>query len=42
VINGKSKCLAAGQICSAKAVSQYQQYGFACATANGKLMLRRK
>jgi len=41
VINGKSMCLAVGQICAAKAVSQYQQYGFVCA-ANGKLVLRRK
>jgi len=42
MINGKSKCLAAGQVCSAKAVAQYPQYGFVCATSNGKLVLRRK
>ncbi len=42
MINGKSKCLAAGQICSAKAVTQYPQYGFVCTTTNGKLVLRKK
>ncbi len=42
MINGKGKCLAVGQMCSAKAVSQYPQYGFVCATSNGKLVLRRK
>jgi len=42
MINGKSKCLAAGQVCSAKAVAQYPQYGFVCASSNGKLVLRRK
>jgi len=42
MINGKSKCLAAGQTCSGKAIDQYPQYGYVCAEANGKLVLRRK
>jgi len=42
MINGKSKCLAAGQQCSGKAINQYPQYGYICAESNGKLVLRRK
>lgn len=41
-INGKSKCLAVGQQCSAKAIDQYPQYGYVCAQSSGKLLLRRK
>lgn len=41
-INGKSKCLAAGQECSAKAVDQYQQYGFVCEQKDGKQYILRK
>jgi len=41
-INGKAKCLAVGQQCSAKAVAEYGQYGFVCATVNGRLVLHRK
>jgi len=29
-INGATKCLAAGQQCSAKAITQYPQYRFVC------------
>lgn len=42
VINGQSKCLAAGQQCSSKAISSYPQYGFVCENSNGKYVLRRK
>jgi hypothetical protein len=42
IINGRPKCLAAGQTCSSKAISQYPQYGFVCLTSNGRLTLRRK
>ncbi len=42
MINGKAKCLAVGQQCSAKAVAEYGQYGFVCATVNGRLVLHRK
>ncbi len=41
-INGRPKCLAAGQTCSSKAISQYPQYGYMCLTSNGRLTLRRK
>jgi len=41
-INGRPKCLAAGQTCSSKAISQYPQYGYVCLTSNGRLTLRRK
>ena len=41
-INGQPKCLAAGQTCSSKAISQYPQYGYLCLTSNGRLTLRRK
>ncbi len=40
-INGVAKCLAAGQQCSSKAISQYTQYGFVCRKqANGYLLSR--
>ncbi len=42
IINGRPKCLAAGQTCSSKAISQYPQYGYVCLTSNGRLTLRRK
>ena len=42
IINGRPKCLAAGQTCSSKAISQYPQYGYICASSNGRLTLRRK
>jgi len=42
IINGRPKCLAAGQSCSSKAISQYPQYGYECLTSNGRLTLRRK
>jgi len=41
-INGRPKCLAAGQTCSSKAISQYPQYGYVCVTSNGRRILRRK
>ncbi len=41
-INGQPKCLAAGQTCSSKAISQYPQDGYVCLTSNGRLTLRRK
>jgi len=41
-INGRPKCLAAGQTCSSKALSQYPQYGYMCLTSNGRLTLCRK
>jgi len=40
-INGTVKCLAPGQECSAKAITQYPRYGFVCATVNGRLVLHR-
>ena len=42
IINGRPKCLAAGQTCSSKAISQYPQYGYVCLTSNGRLTLRRR
>jgi len=42
IINGRPKCLAAGQTCSSKAIRQYPQYGYVCLTSNGRLTLRRK
>jgi len=42
IINGQRKCLAAGQTCSSKAISQYPQYGYVCLTSNGRRTLRRK
>ncbi len=41
-INGATKCLAAGQQCSSKAINSYPQYGYICASSNGRLTLRRK
>jgi hypothetical protein len=41
-INGRPKCLAAGQTCSSKAISQYPQYGHVCLTSHGRLTLRRQ
>ena len=40
-INGTVKCLAPGQECSAKATTQYPQYGYVCGTVNGRLVLHR-
>lgn len=40
-INGTVKCLAPGQECSAKATTQYPQYGYICRTVNGRLVLHR-
>jgi hypothetical protein len=40
-INGTVKCLAPGQQCSAKATTQYPQYGYICRTVNGRLVLHR-
>jgi len=40
-INGTVKCLAPGQECSAKATTQYPQYGYICGTVNGRLVLHR-
>jgi len=40
-INGAVKCLAPGQECSARAISQYPRYGYVCATVNGRLVLHR-
>jgi hypothetical protein len=40
-INGAIKCLAAGQQCSAKAVSQYPQYGFVCRPSTKGYLLSR-
>jgi len=40
-INGTVKCLAPGQQCSAKATTQYPQYGYVCGTVNGRLVLHR-
>lgn len=42
-INGKSKCLTAGQQCSSKAIDQYPKYGCVCSQGtNGRFVLRRK
>ncbi len=41
-INGATKCLAVGQQCSSKAINSYPQYGYICASSNGRLTLRRK
>jgi len=41
-INGAAKCLAAGQQCSSKAINSYPQYGYICASSNGRLTPRRK
>lgn len=40
-INGAVKCLAPGQQCSAKATTQYPQFGYICGTVKGRLVLRR-
>jgi len=40
-VNGTVKCLAPGQQCSAKATTQYPQYGYICRTVNGRLVLHR-
>jgi hypothetical protein len=41
-INGKAKCLAVGQQCSAKAVSEYPAYGFVCEQRGSRYVLRKK
>jgi hypothetical protein len=41
-INGKAKCLAVGQQCSAKAVSEYPSYGFVCEQRGSRYILRKK
>ncbi len=40
-INGATKCLAAGQQCSAKAVTQYPQYHFVCRRQGSGYLLSR-
>jgi len=40
-INGATKCLAAGQQCSAKAITQYTQYHFVCRRQGSGYLLSR-
>jgi len=40
-INGATKCLAAGQQCSAKAIDQYPQYHFVCRRQGAGYVLSR-
>ena len=41
VINGRPKCLQAGQDCQSKAASQYPAYGFDCVASGARHVLRK-
>lgn len=42
LIGGKSKCLAVGQLCSAKNVGDYPQFGFTCTQQGTRYVLAKK
>lgn len=42
MINGKTKCLSAGQQCQKAAKKDYPKYGFECVSKNNKYILEKK
>lgn len=41
-INGKTKCLAAGEQCQHKAAKDYKKYGFTCASKGKEYILEKQ